>query len=224
MRLAVEKGAPVEVLERLVALQQAVDAEAGRRAFFAAMARFQSSVPRIKKTRTVPLKSGARAYDYAPLEEVIDTIRETEAACGLMHSWNHTEHQGGGLTVTCCVSHVSGHTHDATVTIPPTQGINTSAAQNVGIMLTYGQRRSLLAAYGLTTGGEDRDGAEPAETDEVIGQDALTNLQDLLHAKGRTAAALLQWLSKERGEEIRALADLRQSEYVRAVVAMGGRP
>ena len=157
LRLAVETGADVERLGKLMELQERYEANAARKAFYSAMAQFQAECPPIPKPRQVTDRGGKRMYSYAPLETILDTIRATEARHGFRHSWDHEERESG-VRIVCTISHRDGHAESSRVDIPATKGMNTNAAQDRGIEITYGQRRSLLNGYGLAVGGEDTDG------------------------------------------------------------------
>ena len=58
---AIEKGLPVETMEKLFALREKVKAEQAREAYVEALASFQSEVPAIKKTKKVLNKTGPSA-------------------------------------------------------------------------------------------------------------------------------------------------------------------
>lgn len=191
LQIAVEKGADVEKLEKLMELQERWDANEARKAFFTAMAAFQGDAPAIDRGKSVKDRNGRIMYSYAPLEAVLDAIRPAERAHGFMHSWNQEDLDGGGVRILCKISHTSGHTETSSVTIPPTTGMNTNAAQDRGIIVTYGQRRSLLNAYGLATGGEDRDGADP-EPSTVTPQQA-AHLKAAIKSSKTEEAHLLKW-------------------------------
>ena len=76
--LAIREKVPVEVLERLVALQERVTARDARAAFFAAVAAFQEECPEIEKSKTAQIKTRTGSnysYTFAPLEGITRVIR-----------------------------------------------------------------------------------------------------------------------------------------------------
>ena len=158
VRMALERGADVGTLERLVALAERERQHAARSAFYAAMSRFQSQMPRIAKTREVKRTGGGVMYKFANADDITAAIREHEAACGFSHRFEFQPGEKGGCTSTCIVTHLEGHEERTAVTIPPTVGQNTNAAQNTGIEMQYGMRYALLGAFGITTGQDDTDG------------------------------------------------------------------
>src|SRR5690606_8674966 len=108
---AVEAGASVEALERLVALKERVDAEQARRAYFEALAAAQEEMPEVPKSRTAQIatRSGASySYRYAALEDITRTIRPILRKHGLSYAWDVTQGENA-LVVTCVLRHVDGH-------------------------------------------------------------------------------------------------------------------
>ena len=78
---AIDKGMPVESMERLLAMRREMKAEWARDQFFAALTGFQKECPVVEKTKKVMNKkksddkeAGVR-YSYAPLEDVVATVQ-----------------------------------------------------------------------------------------------------------------------------------------------------
>src|SRR5690625_626300 len=133
---AVDSGASVEALERLVALKERVDAEAARRAYFEALARCHAECPPIKKTREnaqfkVTRAGVSKPARYAPLEEIDRVVRPVAAANGLVWTWD-TRIDDGQMHVTCRVSHEMGHAEEATVSMPLESRAGSSPQQKYG--------------------------------------------------------------------------------------------
>ena len=174
--LAIEKGVDVEVLERLVALQERVTERNARAAFFEALAKFREACPPIRRTREnsqfkVTRDGVQRASRYAPLDEIDRIARPVASSCGLTWTWD-TRVEGDLLHVTCRVMHVMGHSETTVVSMPVESKAGSSAQQKYGSAQTYGMRYSLIAALGITTADEDMDGAggEVEKITEFIGE------------------------------------------------------
>ena len=160
------KDLPVETMERLFELQQRHEANEAKKSFHAAMMAFKQECPKIVKRRAVhqsERKGGGLLYKFADLDDVQHTIATIERKHGFSHTFDSEPLESGGTIVICVVSHIEGHEKLARVPIRTTKGVNTSAAQDSGIEVTFGQRRALLLAYGLTPVGEDRDGIIPTD-------------------------------------------------------------
>jgi len=161
VRLAIDKNLDVDKLERIIALHNEAKAHAAKAAFFEAFKRLQSELPEIVKRRTVSKRDGGGLlYKFANLTDIVRVLRPLEQAHGFAHRFEFAE-EGGRLCVTCIVTHVDGHSERSTFTVPATTGQNTSAAQNAGIMQTYGMRYAIIGAYGITTADEDMDAVAP---------------------------------------------------------------
>ncbi len=177
IRIAVESGAEVEKLEKLMELQERWDAREAQRAYVAAMAKFQQGCPVIPESKEVRKRNGELLYVFAPLKDIIACIGNWIHECGFMYGWDTAPLDSGGAKVTCIVTHVGGHREQSSVLIPATQGQNTNASQDHGIVITYGKRYSFKDAFGITSGMEDTDGGKPPEV-EVVTQEQHSNLVD----------------------------------------------
>lgn len=157
LMLAIERGADVNTLERLVALQERVTAERSRKAWIEAVAKFKEQCPPIMKNRN------GHVGRYADLSHISKVIDPHIQACGLSYTWD-TEVAGQNIVVTCKVTHVGGHTERSSFTAPVDGGNKaTSGPQRVAITVTYSKRQTLVNALGLIV-DDDLDGRpEPGQ-------------------------------------------------------------
>lgn len=158
IRDGIQSGIPAESMERLMAMRDKELARQAESEFTRAMSEFQSRCPVIEKRKKVERKGGGKLYSYAPLEDIVSQVKEPEHECGFSHSFNTAPSASGGVEVTCIIKHVGGHSERTTVYMPHTEGMNTNAAQDAGISITYGKRLSFVSALGIMTGNEDTDG------------------------------------------------------------------
>jgi len=210
---AVEAGASVEALERLVALKERVDAEQARRAYFEALAAAQEEMPEVPKSRTAQIatRSGASySYRYAALEDITRTIRPILRKHGLSYAWDVTQAEGA-LIVTCVLRHVDGHEERASFPVPVDSGARMSAAQANGAALTYGRRQSLIAVLGLTTADDDVHGADVGAPSARTTRAQAADLDALIEEVGVDRRKVLQWAGVGR------LEDLTPDKYQAAV-------
>lgn len=203
---AIESGAPVDALERLVALKERVDRENARRAFFEALRRAQDEMPEIPKRHqaSIVTKSGAAfSYRYAALEDITRVVRPVLARHGLSYAWDVTQAEGA-LIVTCVLRHVDGHEERASFPVPVDSGARMSAAQANGAALTYGRRQSLIAVLGLTTADDDVDGADVGAPSDRITRQQAADLDALIDEVGADRQKFLAWAGVERIEDLPA--------------------
>jgi len=171
--LAIRERVPVEVLERLVALQERVTARNAETAMAEALAAFQATCPPIPKTITAEVrKNGVKAYEYqfAPLDEVVRVIRPHLTRTGLSFVHDSTVDQKS-ITVTCTLQHVEGAKRTATFHGPFDESGGKNAIQQVASARSYGRRYTLMDVLGLTTAGEDDDGQGGKEDVPLITQE-----------------------------------------------------
>lgn len=214
VRLALEKELPVEVLERLVALQERVSDRTARAEFFEALARFQSNMPEIRKTARAEIatKSGGRyGYTFAPLEEITRAIAQPLQAEGLSYSWTTEGVDGGFLNVVAILRHINGHEERAVFPVLMDTAAAMSGAQKGGAALTYGKRQSLTSVLGLTTADDDTDGAEPPKSGGKVSEDQLANLEALIEEVGADRKRLMAWAGVE------ALKDISEHDLPRII-------
>jgi hypothetical protein len=126
-------------------------------AFWAALAAFQGAVRGVGKDRKNPHLNNK----YATLESVFETIREPLAAHNLSVTQMSLVDDGraGCRTV---VAHAEGGYIECTLMLPLGEQRGISAAQAVGICLSYARRYALMGVLGLATADEDTDGGPPA--------------------------------------------------------------
>lgn len=209
----------VDVIERLVALQERATERNARAAFFEAKAAFQAECPEIRKSRKADIatKSGARfGYTYAPLEEITRTILPVLAKHGLSFTWDVAEGSAKVLAVSCILRHIEGHEDRATFPVPVETGGRMSDAQAMGAALTYGRRQSLIAVLGLTTADEDTDAAHRAEpkTARTITREQLADLEALIDEVGADRGKFLAWL------DVPDLTQLTATDLPKAIKAL----
>jgi hypothetical protein len=163
MQSAIDQGADIEKLERLIALAKDVRAEQARAAWYEAMAEFQKEAPKILKSKKANL--GSFSYSYAPLDEILGNVQPVMGPLGLSISFRLTEANAQQVTYIARIVHALGHHEDSgPVSMPIVQGGNVTEgkganpAQRVGIAHSYAKRYAALAILGIAP-EDDGDGA-----------------------------------------------------------------
>jgi ERF superfamily len=163
---ALDQGADIDKLERLIALAKDVRAEIARAAWYKAMAEFQEKGTRIMKSKRANM--GKFSFDYAPLDEILSVVQPVMGPLGLSISFRLIADQSNEKQVTYIarIVHALGHHEDSgPVTIPITQGgvvaeeKGANPAQRVGIAHSYSKRYAALAILGIAP--EDDENAPP---------------------------------------------------------------
>ena len=174
LQRAVDTGADLERLEKLMALHERWEASNARKAFVAALSAFKADPPTVFKTKKANFGGGGASYDYATLADCVAAIVPALSRHGLSHRWA-TEQADKQVSVTCTLTHVMGHSETVTLAAGADDSGKKNAIQQIGSTITYLQRYTLLAITGLAAEGQDDDaeGADftvisPEQKDELV--------------------------------------------------------
>lgn len=155
LQLAVEKGASVEQLERLMALQERYEANEAKKEFVAALAKFKADPPEIIKN--IKVSFGNTKYAHAGLDQASDKIGAALSAVGLSHTWD-VQQEGTKIQVTCILTHSRGHSESVSMEGAADTTGSKSANQAIASTVSFFQRYTLLMAVGVAPKNVDDDG------------------------------------------------------------------
>jgi len=198
---AVERGADVAMIEKLMELEERHRANLGRRAFDQAIAQAKALIPAIQKNRTVDFTTskGRTSYRHEDLAEIARTIDPILSGLGLSYRYR-TSQERDTVTVTCILSHREGYNEETTLCSAVDGSGNKNHIQAVGSAVTYLQRYTLKAALGLAA-SEDDDGHK-AEAAKAINADQFQVLVGLMEQAGADEAKMLQFLKADDIHEL----------------------
>lgn len=183
VQYAIERGADLAMVEKLMDLQQRRDAELALKAFNAAMAAAKAEIPVITKNRKVGYegKNGAASTSYAheDLAEIARTIDPILARHGLSYRFQTVSEINAPIAVTCIVAHRDGHSESNKLIAPRDDSGKKNLIQQVGSTITYLQRYTLKAALGLAAGHDDDGKASGADVD-LVSDEQIEALQSLI--------------------------------------------
>lgn len=220
LQIAVEKGADLDQLQKLMDLQERWEANEARKAFVVAKAKFKAKAPAIDKNKHVGFtskKEGASKTDYwhATLDHVAELLDPVLSKYGLSYSWETEQRDGGLIRVTCILTHVMGHSERVTLQATPDTSGNKNSIQAVGSTVTYLQRYTLLSATGISTGDMDDDGKAAGGGQITEGQ--LTELRAELDAVEADIPGFCKYMGVE------SLKDIPQSQLGKARNAIAAK-
>lgn len=159
---AIERGADIAHVEKLLELQMKWEANEARKAYVADMAEFKKNPPTIMKDKAVGFKDrndNFVGYKHATLGNVTNAIVEGLARNGFSHSWDVRNH-AALIEVDCIITHRLGHSERVTMQAGRDDSGKKNAIQQVASAVSYLQRYTLLLATGLATHDQiDDDGA-----------------------------------------------------------------
>ena len=154
---AVSSNAGVEVISKLMDLQDRWQASHARRSFDEAMAAAKAEIPVIMKNREVDFTSpkGRTNYRHEDLAEIARTVDPILTKHGLSYRFRTTSQPNEPVSVTCIVSHRHGHSEENTLSAGRDESGNKNSIQAVASTITYLQRYTLKAALGLAASNDD---------------------------------------------------------------------
>lgn len=198
---AVQSGASVEALERLMALQERWEANQGRKAYDAAISAAKAEIPPIFKNREVDFttQKGRTNYRYEDMAEIAKTVDPILTQHGLSYRFR-TAQADGVVSVTCVVSHRDGYSEETTLSAAPDQSGNKNHIQAVGSTVTFLQRYTLKSALGLAAAADDD--AKAASSAKVINADQFVTIQGLIEKAEADEDKLLQFVGAQSLEEM----------------------
>lgn len=207
LSIAVEKGADLDQLERLMALQERYEASQRIKSFNSAMAEFSKVAPTLEKSSKVDYKTskGRTKYNHEDLADIGEILRPIISEFGFSYTWKTEQPSKNSVKVTCIVTHRDGHFTET----PLESDIDSSGSKNniqaLGSACTYLERYTLKAAFGLAAKEQDNDGAGSAP--EHISAE---QKQELINLLGNATAPFL----KHAG--LKSLDDMHAGKFEKA--------
>ena len=202
---AVESGAGLDMVEKLMSLQERWETGQARKAFDKAIASAKAKITPIQRNATG--HNSKRYADFAAIAKVVDPILSEH---GL--SYRFRTAQGDRISVTCILSHEDGHSEETTLSGPPDASGSKNAIQAIGSTLTYLQRYSLVQMLGLAASNDD-DGKAAADSG-VIREDQAAELIALADEVGADKRAFCEYF------KIDGIAMMPAKDFDRAKIAL----
>lgn len=154
---AVQRGASVEEIGKLMELAERFEANEARKAFNDAFSRFKAEAVTVIRNRTVdagPLKD----KKYAELFSVVNAVTPALSKHGLGAAWKITKDEKDWIEVSCTLKHTLGHSESVSMGGPPDSGGAKSPIQARASTISYLERYTLKAICGVAEQGDDNDG------------------------------------------------------------------
>lgn len=158
MLSAVQQGATLEQVEKMMDLQERWEKKEAKKSYDAAFANFKAEAVQIIKGKLItdgPLKGKS----HAELCDVVDAVTPALSKHGLSSSWKITKDDPAWMEVTCYLRHVGGHEESVSMGGPPDAGGAKNAIQARASTKTYLERYTLKGITGLSERNDDDDGS-----------------------------------------------------------------
>lgn len=160
IELALKQKAPVEQLEKLLAMQERFEKANAEKEFNLAMASFQKKCPVIVKRKIVKNKAGQERYRFAPIGDIIRQVKDLLAKHDLFYDFTKEDSEGF-LTAICTVTHKNGHSKQSSFKVPIGKEDYMTDVQKYGARRTFANRYAFCDVLGITTADADIDGRDP---------------------------------------------------------------
>lgn len=222
LQMAVQQGADLDKLEKLMELQDRWEKNEAKKAFDDAMADFKAESIEIIKRKLVDFTTakGRTTYKHAELSDVIEAVGPSLSRHGFSWSWTPKQDRGW-IDITCTLKHRLGHSESVTLGAPPDESGGKNTIQSIVSTTTYLERHTLKAVCGVSEKGDDTDGHAPTaaaapEIDEA-------KLQAGRDAAMQGMAAVTAWWGSLNAPERKALNnEFRELRKVAARADQGG--
>lgn len=193
MLSAIQKGATLEQVEKMMDLQDRWEKTQAKKAYDTAFAAFKAEAVTIIKGKSVtdgPLKG--KSYDE--LHDVVNAVTPALSAHGLSSWWKLTKDEKDWMEVTCYLRHVGGHEESVSMGGPPDAGGAKNAIQARASTKTYLERYTLKGITGLSAQNDDTDGNAAIATGGLITDDQAANLEALAEEVGADKPKFLKYM------------------------------
>ena len=213
LQIAVERGADMAQLEKLMELQERWQANQARKAFDEAIAAAKAKIKPIVKKREVDFTTakGRTNYQYEDLAMIASEVDPILSEFGLSYRYRARQ-DGNKVSVTCVIAHREGHSEETTLTALNDESGNKNSIQAIGSAVTYLQRYTLKLALGLAATKDD-DGNSIGGPEKITEQQA-ADLKKLAEEVGANLDQFKRYL------RVQELTDLPASKYADAVAAL----
>lgn len=151
MELAINKGASIEQLERLMALQERYEAAQAKRAYTLAFAEFKTNMPDVVKD----MLNKQYGSDYSSLANLVNTTNRELGKWGLNARWDIE--QGEKVAVFCILTHSGGHSERVRIEAPQDASGSKNNLQQIKSTLTYLEGATFQAITGVVARSASKD-------------------------------------------------------------------
>lgn len=141
---ALARGAPMEMVERLLALHERWESAQAKKAFIEAKAAFKAEAPAIIKDR----ENKQFGSKYSSIGNLVTTTNEVLSKHGLDASWTYEQGEKGVIKVICKLQHILGHSESVELSSAPDATGSKNPIQQIKSATTYLK----VATYEAVTG------------------------------------------------------------------------
>lgn len=199
-------------LEKLLAMQEHLEAKQAEKEFNEALRAAQQEVPRVQKNGKVNLGDGKGGYAFATWEDMDTILRPVMLRHGFSLSFDTMQREGGGLIVSGTLTHTSGHSRTVSMPLALDTGAGRNNLQATGSSLSYGRRYVAEMLFNIVRTGADDD----ATTADPISAEQAEELLLLLEETGTRLGAFLEVMVSNA----QSVEEIQKADFVRVKNAL----
>lgn len=192
---ALTRGASLEIVEKMMGLQERWEANQARKAFNEAIAAAKAEIKPIVRD-----KKGHNDKRYVSFDAIARMVDPILSKHHLIYRFR-SEQSDGRISVTCVLSHGIHH-EETTLCGPADTTGNKNAIQAIGSTLTYLQRYSLVQMLGLAAA--DDDDGKAGGAGEVLSAKQVEEMQALIVEVAADIQKFCKHMKVEKIEDIPA--------------------
>lgn len=209
LTMAVQQGADIDKLEKLMALQERWEKSEAKKAYDHSMNAFHADPPEVVKNKTV--KFNDTKYHHVSLDHLAGAVSEKMAPHGLSFRWDTEQLEGGLIKVSCVITHEQGHSERVSLSASPDQSGKKNNIQAIGSTVRYLQRYTLEAAAGVASKDKNDDDGQGAGPEiERITEDQANELHAMAEENG-VMEPFMQWLRSTM--KVDSIAEIRADAF-----------
>lgn len=205
IRLAIEQGADIAKLEKLIELKERWEANEARKAFHKAVSEFKKNPPKVTKDKqNLQYKSM-----YTTLGNLVNTVNPELSRHGLSANWEIE--QNGIIKLTCVLTHSMGHSERTSASAPADTSGAKNAIQQIKSTITYLKAVTFESIIGLASSDANFDDDGNGANVRLIDDKEYAHLIELLEDREITHAQFCAYYKIDK------VADLPKEKYAQAV-------
>ncbi len=206
---AMTDGMSVEILERLMTLNERWEAGQARKAFIEAKAAFKAEAPKITKDK----ENKQFSSSYTSIGNLVTTASEILAKHGLDARWDF-EQTDKTVKVTCVLSHYAGHSESVALSAPPDTSGAKNPIQQIKSTITYLKIATFEGVTGLASNEANADDDGNASGQKPITAEQVEELLQLAEDTNADKTKICRWL------KVGSFPEIPASQYQKAKNAL----
>ncbi|MDD4390215.1 MAG: ERF family protein [Eubacteriales bacterium] len=197
LNIAINQGADLDRLEKLMELQTRWEANQARKAYNIAMSNFKANLPTVVKDKTnLQYKS-----KYASEDALLNTINPELSKHGLSASFDFDQ-SNGVIKVTCYITHAEGHRESVSLSGAADGSGSKNPLQQIKSTTTYLRKATFEAITGIASSENDADDDGNGATSYISDKQKST-IVDMINHKEIDETPFLKYMGVDDIDKIK---------------------